>query len=117
MKNEYLALPEMAEAESLPCVGWERMQFSGGLEFQDNGGALGFEVDCGGAAVVIAENGGTKTQSKAGCFPVQLWGSVGVEGTIRLEETGAGMANQNLHQVSFACRLQTDCLSLGGSWG
>ena len=79
-----------------------------GLQFQDDGGALGLEVYCGGVAVVVVEDGGAETEAEAGGFPCGLGGHKGVKSAFWMEEAWAGMGHLDLHAASFSGCLNAD---------
>ncbi len=53
---------------------------SGGLEFEEDAGAFGFEVQGGGFAVVFAQDAGAHAEAEAGGFVAGGLGNEGIEG-------------------------------------
>src|SRR5271165_5496657 len=88
-------------------------QASSGLKLEDDGGAARLEVDGGGTAVLVAEDGGAEAQSKTRYFAGSLGWNERVKGTFRIEEGGARVGHKNPHNVPLGSCLKPDGLGSG----
>src|ERR1700735_922758 len=82
------------------------------LQFQQNRRPIRLQIHCRGAPVVVAENAGAEAQTEPRSFAAGLGRNEGIEGSVGMEESWAGMGYQYLHQAALSGGLQADGLHL-----
>ena len=87
-------------------IGWYR----GGLELEDHGRAVGIEIDRGGAAVLIAEDGGAETETETRRVAGGVGTDVGVEGAVGAQKSRAGVGDKDLDHLALAGCLKANAL-------
>jgi hypothetical protein len=94
-------------------VRWRGLRrVSGGLEFEEDGGAAGLKIQGAGAAVVIAKDGGAEAQTEARGLSCSLRGHKRIEGTIGVQEAGTGVRDEDLYRGSLAAGLKAYGLAI-----